>query len=363
MKKYLAVLLGLMFLCSGMAFAQATGQGKAEGNKTLRLITFPGYAPAELVKKFSEETGITVEVTDSSNEDMIAKLRATRGGGFDLAQPSQDRIISVTKQFGLYQPIDLAKVDVALIDPVLLDSVKKNASNDGKLYALPHVFGTSGLIINKKMAPDAKDWPDLLNPKYSGRISYRMKRPILCAIAFGMGEDPFAKYNDREAYQKLLDKVSDALTKAKPLVKNYWENGDALVQSIRSGEVWIAEGWEQAGWKLHEENPDIDWVGPTSGALAWIDTFALPSKSENVEGAYKWINFCLRPENAAVFTNKEKYATASKDAIKYLDESIKANFTRCYTPEVMKKMNWYPTVPAGLEEMEGKMMDKIRAAK
>jgi len=32
-------------------------------------------------------------------------------------------------------------------------------------------------------------------------------------------------------------------------------------------------------------------------------------------------------------------------------------------PEVMKKMNWYPTVPAGLEEMEGKVLDKIKAAK
>ena len=75
------------------------------------------------------------------------------------------------------------------------------------------------------------------------------------------------------------------------MVKTYWENGDALIQSIRTGEVWIAEGWEQAGWKLYEENKDIDWTAPKSGAMAWIDTFALPSKSENVEGAYKWINF------------------------------------------------------------------------
>ena len=335
----------------------------AADGKTLRLITFPGYAPPELIKKFQQETGITVEVTDSSNEDMIAKLRATRGGGFDLAQPSQDRIVAVTQQFHLYQPIDLKKVDTNQIDPVLLASVKKNASTGGKLYAVPHVFGTSGLIVNKKMAPDAKDWTDLLNPKYKDRVSYRMKRPILCAVAFGLGDNPFAKYNDKAAYQKLLDKVGDALIKAKPIVRNYWENGDALVQSIRSGEVWVAEGWEQAGWKLYEENKDIDWVGPKSGALAWIDTFAIPSKSENLEAAYKWINFSLRPENAAVFTNKEKYATASKDAVNYLDENIKANFTRCYTPEVMKKMNWYPTVPAGLEEMEGKVMDKIRAAK
>ena len=35
---------------------------------------------------------IDVEVTFSNNEEMIAKLRATGGAGFDLAQPSHDRI-------------------------------------------------------------------------------------------------------------------------------------------------------------------------------------------------------------------------------------------------------------------------------
>jgi spermidine/putrescine transport system substrate-binding protein len=93
----LTLLVCLLIMVCGAANSVAAADGKA-----LRLITFPGYAPPELVKKFQQETGITVEVTDSSNEDMIAKLRAIRGGGFDLAQPSQDRIVAVTQQFGLY---------------------------------------------------------------------------------------------------------------------------------------------------------------------------------------------------------------------------------------------------------------------
>jgi spermidine/putrescine transport system substrate-binding protein len=30
---------------------------------------------------------------------------------------------------------------------------------------------------------------------------------------------------------------------------------------------------------------------------------------------------------------------------------------------VLAKINWYPTVPVGLEEMEGKTLDKIKAAR
>ncbi len=361
MKKLLVVLLIIFFGVTASLFAAGTKE-EVE-NKVLRLITWSGYAPPQLIEKFKEETGITVEVTLSNNEEMISKLRATRGGGFDLAQPSQDRISAVVEQYNIYQPIDYSKVDTDQIDPSLLEAVKKNTLVNGKSYAVPHVYGTSGLVINKAKAPDVKDYKDLLNPKYTGRVSYRMKRPTLLAMGYSFGYDPFSLYDDKAAYQKFLDAIAEKLIAGKPVVRNYWDNGDQLLESLRSGEVWAAMAWEQAGWKLHGENPDIDYHAPTSGAMAWIDTFAIPSKSENIEGAYKWINFSLRPENAAVFTNKEKYGTASKDAVKYLDPSTADNFTRCFPPEVLAKAHWYPPVPPGLEEMEGKVLDRIRAAK
>ncbi|MDX9799715.1 MAG: extracellular solute-binding protein [Spirochaetia bacterium] len=361
MKKVLLIFLCLVVIATGV-FAGGKKEA-AEENKVLRLISWTGYAPADQLEKFKEETGITVEVTLSSNEEMISKLRATRGGGFDLAQPSQDRISSMVEQFGIYQPIDYSKVNTDQLDPSMLAATKKYTEVNGKSYAVPHVFGTSGLIVNRAKAPDVKDYKDLLDPKYTGRTAYRMKRPTLMAMGFSLGYDPFALYSDKAAYQKFLDEIGDVLIKAKPVVRNYWENGDALLESMRSGEVWAAMGWEQQAWKLYKENKDIDYVAPASGAMAWVDTFALPAKSENVEGAYKYINFILRPENAAGFTNVENYGTASKDAVKFLNPEAAANFSRCFTPEVMAKMNWYPTVPAGLEEMEGKTMDKIKAAK
>jgi spermidine/putrescine transport system substrate-binding protein len=135
--------------------------------ETLELLTWSGYAPKVLMDKFEKETGITVKPTYSNNEEIIAKLRATRGAGFDLAQPSQDRISSVQKKYKLYQPVDFARVDTALIVPSMLEAVKKNTMVGGKSYALPHVYGTSGLIVNRKYAADASDYKDLLNPVYA----------------------------------------------------------------------------------------------------------------------------------------------------------------------------------------------------
>jgi len=359
MKRSLPLIMALLVLVTGFTFA---GGAKEKENTTLRLLTWGGYAPEELVQKFKEETGITVEVTNSNNEEMISKLRATRGGGFDLAQPSQDRISAVQMDYGIYQPIDWSKVNTDQLDPSLVAAVKANTTVDGKSYGVPHVYGTSGLIVNKALAPDIKDYKDLLDPKYKGRVSYRMVRPTLIGMGFSLGYDPFALYNDLDGYQAFLNEMEKVLIAAKPVVRNYYDNADQLLESMRSGEIWAAMAWEQLGWKLYAENSDIDYIAPTSGPLAWVDTFTIPAKSENVEGAYKWINFILRPENAAVFTNVETYGTASKDAGKYLNPEIAANFARGLPPEALANTNWYPTVPPGLEEMEGKVMDKIRAA-
>ena len=353
-KAFWSAMIVLVFLVVGI------GHAKAE---TLSLLTWKGYAPKNLVDKFQKETGIEVKATYTNNEEMIAKLRATRGAGFDLAQPSQDRISSVQAKYKIYQPIDLSKLKTDQIIPSMLEAVKKNTMVDGKPHAVPFCWGTSGLVVNRKFAAGANDYSDLLNKKYAGRVSYRLKRPTLIALAFAMGDDPFAKYGNVEAYKALMEKVGQAMIDAKGFVKNYWTNGDALLQSMRSEEVHVAMAWDGGGWKLHAENPDIDFIAPRSGALGWIDTFALPAKAKNVDAAYKWINFILRPENAAVFTNMEKYGTASAGAVKLLDASVRGNFERSFPQKDIDNVKWYPPVPAKLEAIEGMILDKVKAAK
>jgi spermidine/putrescine transport system substrate-binding protein len=132
----------ILTLCLIFAFL-FTVVGGAYAAETLRLITWSGYTPKVLIDKFEKETGIKVMPTNSSNEEMIAKLRATRGAGFDLAQPSQDRISSVQAKFNIYQPIDLSKINTAQFVPSMLEAVKKNTMVNGKSHAVPFAWGLS----------------------------------------------------------------------------------------------------------------------------------------------------------------------------------------------------------------------------
>ena len=329
--------------------------------KTLRLITWADYAPQAIVDQFTKETGYTVEVTLSNNEEMISKLRATGGAGFDLAQPSQDRITGPQQEFGIYKPMDLSKVKGELFIPSMLDATKKNTTLAGKVYGLPHIWGTEGLVVNTKLTK-MTDYADLCRADVKGKVSMRLKRPTLISFAFASGKDPFALYNDPKAYTALMEEVGKTLTACKANVKFYWDNKDQLLNGMRAGEVVGALMWDTGGWKLNGENPDIQYIAPKSGATGWIDTFAIPAKGRNDAAAYAWINFNMRPEIAAKVAASAGNFTASKGADDLTVGKLKEQFKASFPEAALKNIRWYPAVPAGLEEIEGRILDRVKAA-
>ncbi|MFT6605705.1 MAG: spermidine/putrescine transport system substrate-binding protein [Halocynthiibacter sp.] len=335
----------------------------AANAETLRLLTWGGYAPDDVVAMFQEKTGHTVEVTKSNNEEMIAKLRATNGGGFDLAQPSQDRIAGPQAEFGIYKPIDMSKIDTSLFIPSMLEATKGNTMIGADVFAVPHIWGTSGLVLNTVMAGDVLDYTDLCNASVAGKVSYRLKRPTLIGFAFAMGLDPFAAYGDEAAYKDILAQVEAKLVECKPNVKTYWDGGDELKNLLRSGEIVAAMAWDTGGWQLNDDNADITFVAPKSGALGWIDTFALPARGRADEAAYAWINFVMQPEIAAMITTSAGNFTASQGGDAGVADALKAKYQASFPQADIDNIKWYPTVPAGLEALEGAALDRINAAK
>ncbi|MDZ4143432.1 MAG: extracellular solute-binding protein [Burkholderiales bacterium] len=333
----------------------------AAQEKTLRLLTWADYAPAAVVAQFEKETGYKVELTLSNNEEMISKLRATGGAGFDLAQPSQDRITGPQQEFGIYKPMDLSKVKTDLFIPSMLDATKGNTSLGGKVYGLPHIWGTDGLVVNTKLTQMA-NYPDLCHADVKGKTAVRLKRPTLLAFAFAAGKDPFALYKDAKAYSALMDEVGKTLAACKPNLKFFWDNKDQLLNGMRTGEIVGAMMWDTGGWKLNSEMPEIQFIAPKSGALGWIDTFAIPAKGRNDAAAYAWINFNMRPEIAAKVAGSAGNFTASRGADQLMDAKLKAQFAASFPEAALKNVKWYPAVPAGIEDIEGRVLDRIKAA-
>lgn len=346
----------------GLALAMATLPAQAQ-QQTLRLLTWGSYAPEAVVEMFEAEyPDIKVEVTFSNNEEMIAKLRATDGGGYDLAQPSHDRIFAVQREFGIYKPLDLSQINTDVMAPNLLDGVKANTTINGEVYAVPHQWGTSGLMANQSIAPEIKRWGDLCDPKYEGRTSMRLRRTILLGMAFDMGMDPFEAYNDLDEYKAILDQVAEKLIDCKSVLRTYWTGGDDLSALMLSGEVVASETWDSTAYRIYEQNNDIVFVPPATGALAWIDTFAIPRRGEADDAAYKWINFVLRPEIVTMMSDSTGAVAAVNNGIELMPEAKRAAIEAAFTQADLDNLKFFANIPPGIEEMEGLVLDRINAA-
>jgi spermidine/putrescine transport system substrate-binding protein len=329
--------------------------------KTLRLLTWDDYAPAAVVAQFEKESGYKVEITLSNNEEMISKLRATGGAGFDLAQPSQDRITGPQREFGIYKAMDLSKIKSELFIPSMLEATKINTTLEGKVYGLPHIWGTDGLVVNTSLTKMA-DYTDLCRADVKGKVAMRLKRPTLLAFAFASGKDPFALYGDAKAYAALMEEVGKTMMACKSNVKFYWDNKDQLLNGMRTGELVAAMMWDTGGWKLNGEKAEIQYIAPKAGAMGWIDTFAIPAKGRNDAAAYAWINFNMRPEIAAKVATSAGNFSGSKGAEQMMDAKLKAQFAASFPEAALRNVKWYPAVPAGIEDIEGRVLDRIKAA-
>ena len=54
--------------------------------------------------------------------------------------------------------------------------------------------------------------------------------------------------------------------------------------------------------------------------------------------------------------------TASKGADEFAADDLKARYQNSFPPEAIDNIKWYPPVPAGLEAIEGGVLDRVKAA-
>jgi spermidine/putrescine transport system substrate-binding protein len=92
-----------------------------------------------------------------------------------------------------------------------------------------------------------------------------------------------------------------------------------------------------------------------------MDTFVLPARGKNDAAAYQWINFTMRPDIAAKIAKSVGNFSASRGAEQLMDARLKEQFKESF-PDGFRNVKWYPAIPAGLEEIEGRVLDRIKAA-
>ena len=71
----------------------------------------------------------------------------------------------------------------------------------------------------------------------------------------------------------------------------------------------------------------------------------------------------MQPKIAAMITDSAGNFTASKGADELVNAPLRAKYQASFDAAAVDNIKWYPPVPAGLEIIEGKVLDRVKAAK
>jgi putrescine transport system substrate-binding protein len=95
-------------------------------------------------------------------------------------------------------------------------------------------------------------------------------------------------------------------------------NGELCAVNSWSGDYGVAKARAaEAGIEMN-----LAYYVPKTGAPAWFDLWAMPADAPNVDNAYAFLDFMLRPEVIAACTNYTGYANANKAANAFVDPAI-----------------------------------------
>jgi spermidine/putrescine transport system substrate-binding protein len=337
----------------------------------LSILNWDDELPDPVIPDFEKATGIKVNSTPfSQNEEQINKLQATGGVGFDLCQPTHDRAPQF-KDIGVLQPLDDKRVKLDLIVPSLLSASQANWVWDGKLYHVPHCWGTEAISWRNDLTtikPEELSFGTLWSDEYKGKVQGR-PHSLLLGIGLwmdGTGKLPTNRMLDAYKSEDQMKKIYDVLLKEaidrKAWIKQYWDSADNTKSGLISNGVVIGQTWDGPVISLKKSGKPISYQAPKEGAIGWVDGWALSKGAKNVDQAYAFLNYLHSPEGAAKVAEGSGYNPSGVGADKLLSDKARGIFNEAYPGASVDKMWWRPVEPSWFAELRSQYAEKYKAA-
>lgn len=275
------------------------------GSQTLRLLTWPGYADADLVAEFEAQHDVQVEVTLVGSDDKLrSKLAQNQGGNYDLIaantaeidyyigqqllQPLRpERIANTTRQLWRFR--DYPKI------PGIMAA--------GKVYAIPYTYSDMGLIYDRRQfAEPPTSITSMWDPRYQGRVlAFNGSSHNFSLASQALGRDPF------NIAAEDFPRVSEQLIALRRNVLTFYALPEEAASLFREHSVALlfANYGRQQLKQLRDAGADVGYVIPREGALAWLDCWAISRGARDVALAEAWINFTLEAHVSRALSERQ----------------------------------------------------------
>lgn len=351
--------LPLAALC--LVFTPASFAG-ADRAHTVNLYAWVDYFPPAVVAKFESETGLHVNYTVFDSPDTAETALAVGHSNYDIVTMNAVPHLAREIPKGFWRKLDPAQVpNASNSDPQILKALSQ--VDPGNLYAVPWMWGTVGVIYNPdRIKANLGALPqEPLDAIFKKDLAEKFQRcginlldswqDILPLVARYLGQPQLS------AEPKPLDAVMRKLEEIRPLLRRISSSG--YYEQFAGGELCLAIGYSGDAMiarrmaKESDTKVAVEYAFPRASVPLYIDSMVIPADSPNVAGAFKFINFMMRPEISAEVTRFIGFASGNAAAVPLLDAASRGNSAvypppevrarfemgRSYSPEEMRTFN------------------------
>lgn len=304
--------------CGADTSGESDDEADSGGSGTLTISNWDQYMPEDLIPGFEKETGINVKyVKHATNEEVMGKLEAADGGGYDLVFVSGQFAQSLNERGWAAEVDDGAIPNLSNLYP----EAEELSYDPGNEFSVPYTWGTTGLCYRSDKVDAPTSWNDLLQPapELEGKTTMlATDRWLLLPALKSLG------YSANTTDQAELEEARDLLLETKDTLLAY--DDTTFYSKLVSGEAYMVEAWD--GWCNYgiAEDPRIEFVVPEEGSDLWADTMVVLESSENKEAAFEFINYVLEAENGKAVAELLTYNTPNEAGMEALDPKLVKQF-------------------------------------
>jgi spermidine/putrescine transport system substrate-binding protein len=324
---------------------------------TLVVSNWPLYidkaTPKGWQKAESAKLSYTEDVND--NDEFFAKVRQQLEAGQSI-----DRDLVVLTDWMAARWIDAGyaeKVDKRNIpnEKNLLATLQHPSWDRNRDYTLPWQSGMTAIGYNpKKTGRKLTSVNDLFDPKFKGRVSFLQEwRDSATLVLLGMGVKSATASKDQvmAAIEK-MDKANKA-----GQIRRF--TGNDYAKDLAAGNLWACVAYSGDIVQLQSDNPELDFLIPEEGAVAWSDNMMIPTKAKQPYGAETWMNYYYEPAVAAKLAAYVNYfcpVQGAKEILAKTDPKLASNVLIFPDDATQAKLQGYPSLsPADEREITAEM--------
>jgi len=304
---------------TGAEPATGTSGPAEELGGSLTISNWDAYMPEDLIPSFEQETGVDVELAlHTTNEDIMGKISAQDGGGFDVVFVSGQFVEPLVQQ-GWAAELDHSQIpNLANLYP----EATELGYDPGNTHSVPYAWGTTGICYRTDLVSEPPtSWTIFHDPpaELDGKMTMLgtdrwLLQPALLSLGYSINTTDPAE----------IDAAVEWTLEAKQHLLGF--DDTTFYSKLVSGEALAVQAWD--GWCEYgrAEEPNIEFVVPDEGADVWTDTMVVLESSENKAAAHAFIDYVLEQTNGKAVSELILYKVPNEPAMDAVDPAVVEQF-------------------------------------